>query len=78
MGACFPRPGVLEEASLGCLRLLLGQDTIDVNATNDDGETAILLAARKGLIKHRDALIAHGADAAIADTTGDSALRHMM
>lgn len=59
-----------------CMKVLLGLPGIAIDRTNDDGRTALILAAEKD---QRDALrllLAHGANPDVQDRQGRTALMH--
>mmetsp|Transcript_13687 Transcript_13687/g.41386 ORF Transcript_13687/g.41386 Transcript_13687/m.41386 type:complete len:192 (+) Transcript_13687:34-609(+) len=63
MGCCTPRDGIPVDDSLRCLRLLLAdpRGKATLGAANDDGDTALHLAARGGFQAQVDLLLEHGA-----------------
>ncbi len=56
---------------------LLTEET-DVNAQNQLGETALILAAKSGCRRYIHLLLQHGADANIQDQNGKTALFHLL
>jgi uncharacterized protein len=52
------------------IRVLLGNNSLRVNARDDRGETALHFAAAKGSINIAKLLLAHGADARDTDASG--------
>lgn len=58
------QPGLtvaMQEQSLKAARVLLAQPALDVNALNQAGESALMMAALKGNLVGLDLLLAHGA-----------------
>ena len=53
---------------------LIVDNGADVNAVNNDGETALLLACNAGQRESVDVLLEAGADASIVDVHGDTCL----
>jgi ankyrin repeat protein/serine/threonine protein kinase len=56
------------------IKYLIKQEKVDVNAVNDEGETALLLACWYGNHEIATYLLNHGADASIKTKSGDSGL----
>jgi hypothetical protein len=54
-----------------------GAGVVDVNATNDDGETALHIACDRGFSRAIQFLLKHGADATVVSTDGSTPL-HML
>jgi ankyrin repeat protein/serine/threonine protein kinase len=56
------------------IKYLIEQEKVNVNAVNDEGETALLLACRYGNHEIATYLLNHDADASINSKSGDSGL----
>ena len=58
--------------------MLLEQKNLDINATNDNGATALLIAAETGNAEIVKTLLGQGADPALKDCEGDTAMLRAM
>ena len=62
--------------SAECLKFLLTEKAVEINAADHNGQTPLMMAAKKGNVQLAELLISKGCDLSMIDVKGNTALHY--